>query len=64
VGCKVSGNLSERVFLLVLDFTMAYILNYNRVTKQHSQILRVNMVVAKVVVKNNDKIKEFTQVFI
>jgi hypothetical protein len=31
VLCKVSGNLSERVFLLEFDLAMASILNYNQV---------------------------------
>jgi hypothetical protein len=42
--------LSERVFLLELDFAMANILNYNRETKQHSQTLRAILVVVRVVV--------------
>ena len=47
VGCKVKRNLSERVFLLGLDFAMANILNYNQVNKQHNYTVNCNLVVVR-----------------
>ena len=44
----VRGNLSERVFLLELNLTMANIFNYDQLTKQHSYIANCNLVVGKV----------------
>jgi len=44
----VRGNLSERVFLLELNLTMANIFNYDRLTKQHSYIANCNLVAGKV----------------
>ena len=46
MGCKVSGNLSERVFLL--DFAMVNLLEYNKVIKQQ-HIIQESLVVVKVV---------------
>ena len=50
VGCKVSGNLSEQVFLLDLGFAIINILNYNGEIK-HCHIVNYDLVVVKIVVK-------------
>ena len=51
VGCIVSGNLSERVFLGGLDFVMTGTLNYNRIESSKSNsIVSRRSVVVKVVV--------------
>jgi len=53
VLCKVSGNLSERVFLLELDFAMTNILNCNQVIVQDNQTINQDLVVVKVVVRKS-----------
>ena len=45
VGCKVSGNLSEYVFLLELDFAMINILSCNHKIKQYQHIVNYHLVV-------------------
>jgi hypothetical protein len=57
VGCKVSGNLSEGVFLFLgsdLCFAMSNILNYSHINKQfnrHNQIVSFDLVVVRVVIE-------------
>ena len=49
MGCKVRGNLSERVFLLDLVLVMINILNYEHKVNQGSCSVNYNSVVVKVV---------------
>jgi hypothetical protein len=48
VGCKVSGNLSERVFLLDLDLAMIKNLYYKYIGND-ANMINYDMVVVKVV---------------
>ena len=45
----MSGNLSERIFLLDLDFATISILSYNHKIEQYRHIVNYNSVVVKVV---------------
>ena len=47
VGCKVSGNLSKRVFLFEWVFVMAEVLKYNHIPQQDIGILEQRQVVVR-----------------
>ena len=53
VGCRVRGNLSERVFLLGFEFALVNIVNYNQLFEYDSYILRQGLVAIKVVSKKS-----------